>query len=123
MLSTTAGSNNYTAAVPDMSTLSDGITWENAVKLCATLEEGGYTDWYLPNTMEIDALYNANLLGCSNINESAIINYWSNAELWGAFAWAKWFLEGVDVGDNQYVSKANTNDNGDVNIARCVRRY
>lgn len=117
--STTAGSNNYTAAV-SLSSLSAGITWENAVKLCATSTEGGYTDWYLPNSMEIDALYNAKLLGWSNISSRASVSYWSSTEYSATIVWTRTFNSSSAV--TLLDLKTNDSVTNYTWVARCVRR-
>jgi hypothetical protein len=118
--STTAGSNNYTAAVTTMSTLVNGIDWENAVKLCANSTEGGYTDWYLPNSIEIDALYNAKLLGWSNISSRTNVYYWSSTEYSANDAWYRHFTSSSTY--TNYSNKTYTSGTNYTWVARCVRR-
>lgn len=36
---------------------SHGVIWSEAVSLCHDYRDGGYTDWYLPSTDELDKLY------------------------------------------------------------------
>ncbi|GHT52013.1 hypothetical protein FACS189440_21600 [Bacteroidia bacterium] len=117
--STTAGPDKLTATA-DLSSLSAGITWAEAAKLCATSEEGGYTDWYLPNSMEIDALYNANLLGWSNISSRTYVSYWSSTEGSATYAWNRYFYSG----STNTSSYGKTNDSNTILtwVARCVRR-
>lgn len=119
VLSTTAGSDNTTAAV-DLSTLSSGITWADAVKKCANLTEGGYTDWYLPNSMELGELSNAKLLGYYKIFNRTFLFYWSSTEQAETHAWNWASISGGTAlynADKTYTTFSNA-----TYVARCVRR-
>lgn len=64
-----------------------GIT-SSAAALCASYEGGGYTDWYLPNLVELTAIYvQASVIdaACVALGGSALTatNYWSSVQVFG----------------------------------------
>ena len=66
-----SGSSNTSTIISECT--ADGI----AAKVCADLDAGGYTDWYLPSKDELNKVYlqRANL---SFLNNTA--GYWSSSE-------------------------------------------
>jgi hypothetical protein len=60
-----------------------------AAKLCKDLEQGGYSDWYLPSKDELNKLrINRKVLGISDEV------YWSSTELDNIISWNQNFLTG-----------------------------
>ena len=43
-----------------------GLTWPNALIYCEALNFAGFTDWRLPNILEIATLYNFGMVGPAN---------------------------------------------------------
>jgi hypothetical protein len=92
-----------------------------AAGLCKAYNAGGFTDWYLPASWELNQCYNAamivnELLGNTNGFQFSNINYsyyWSSTEDGNVNAWF------------QYFSGGNTFGNGkNPNVAvRAVRRF
>lgn len=65
-----SGQTNTTAIVNGCSSST------NAAAICNNLTSGGYTDWYLPSSEELNKLYiNRNLIG--NFSN---VNYWSSSQ-------------------------------------------
>ena len=61
-----------------------------AAKLCDDLDEGGYQDWYLPSSAELNELYiNRVVIGGFILNY-----YWSSTEYSGNYAWQLFFVNG-----------------------------
>ncbi|GHS98876.1 hypothetical protein FACS189421_08260 [Bacteroidia bacterium] len=107
-------------AAQSLSALSDGITWADAVKKCVNLTEGGFDDWYLPNSMELQVLYDNAYLGYSAIGSRVYVYYWSSTEGSATYAWYRIF----DSSSTNTINGNKTNDSNSYNtwVARCVRR-
>jgi hypothetical protein len=75
-----------------------------AAQLCADLDQGGYTDWYLPSKDELDKI---------NLNRAAIGDgtltayYWSSSEVSSTNAWQQNFA-GTSTGSTTQQSKAKS---------------
>jgi hypothetical protein len=110
-----------TNAYADLSSLSSGITWADAVKKCANLIEGGYSDWYLPNGMEMITLGDAGYLGYSTIGARTDVYYWSSTEGVPDIGWHRSFDSSGVVGTHFY-DKVNATSTTGTSVARCVRR-
>ena len=57
---------------PDMG----AMTWSQAMSACDRLSYGGYDDWYLPDKVELEAMYQKR----SSIGGFSLTNYWSSTE-------------------------------------------
>ncbi|WP_396141413.1 DUF1566 domain-containing protein [Flavobacterium sp.] len=96
-----------------------------AAGLCKAYNAGGFTDWYLPATWELNQCYNAamivnELLGNTNgfqFSNSSISNYWSSTEYDGFNAWYHGFLYGSSE-NYHFGSGKLTNE-----AVRAVRRF
>ncbi|GHT87716.1 hypothetical protein FACS189474_1240 [Bacteroidia bacterium] len=117
---TASGINEY-AAVSNLSALQDGIDWETAVKKCASLVEGGYDDWYLPNSMELEVLWDNGYLGFASIGSRVGVSYWCSTEISYLSAWVRGFTE-TGLMHKGNATKANDNFDTGTYVARCVRR-
>jgi hypothetical protein len=92
-----------------------------AAGLCKAYNAGGFTDWYLPATWELNQCYNAamivnELLGNTNGFQSSNITtsyYWSSTENFNFRAWSQYFFNGVTDSNTKNVS----------NAVRAVRRF
>ncbi|NTU59006.1 MAG: DUF1566 domain-containing protein [Chlorobiaceae bacterium] len=89
--------------------LGSGASWEKAIKLCREYNGGGFTDWRLPNKVELNRLFvtRATVGGFENHHY-----YWSSTESDKNDAWDKSFRTGVEnLGyklDNNYVRAVRT---------------
>lgn len=66
------------------------FTWEDAKAECASLNENGYTDWYLPNKSELNKLY----FQRSVVGGFMIDTYWSSTPSTADVAWLQAFVDG-----------------------------
>ena len=82
------GQTNTTAIVGQSGCVS-GAAW-----LCNNLNEGGYTDWFLPSKDELSKLY----LNKVAIGGFADKFYWSSSELNALTAWGQSFNSGGGYG-------------------------
>jgi hypothetical protein len=89
-----AGNGNTIAIINSL-----GNTGSYAAKLCADLDFGGYTDWYLPSQLELNKLYE-NQLAVGGFWSG---NYWSSSEYNSTYAWVQAF----DNGSISYTDKSN----------------
>ncbi len=80
-----------------------------AAKLCADLDLGGYTDWYLPSKDELNKLY----LNKVVVGGFASAYYWSSTEYANDIAWSQYFANG---GLSQHFKNAT-------NYVRAVRAF
>jgi hypothetical protein len=68
---------------------------DKAAQICDALEIGGYSDWFLPSTDELNLMYqNLKLKGLGNFNGKW---YWSSSEYYGNVyncAWSQDFRDG-----------------------------
>jgi hypothetical protein len=111
--------NNQTAAV-SLGALADGISWADAVKKCVDLTEGGFDDWYLPNSMELDVLFTEGFLGYSTLGAATTVLYWSSTENSAVNAQYRYFVGAAAYPGFNYKHGAwSANIKG---ISRCVRR-
>jgi hypothetical protein len=98
-----------------------GAGTDYAAGLCKAYNAGGFTDWYLPATWELNQCYNAamivnELLGNTNGFQFSNITtsfYWSSTEDYGSGAWFQNFFYGGTYSDGKV-------SNGAV---RAVRRF
>ncbi|MBU4603186.1 DUF1566 domain-containing protein [bacterium] len=75
------------------------VTWLNshsetdrAAQLCDALVYGGYSDWFLPSTDELNLMYEN--LEVDSVGGFADGNYWSSSEYDADFAWSQFFYDG-----------------------------
>jgi hypothetical protein len=77
----------------------DGTTY--AARMCADLQKGGYSDWYLPSKEELSLMY-------SNLHQAGLGGfaadfYWSSSEFYNLNAWGLFFNNGnQDYDDKNY---------------------
>ncbi len=81
-----------------------------ATKLCTDLNQGGYTDWYLPSKHELNLMYMNIGQGAAapnnNIGQFSNGNYWSSTEINANEAWYQLFLLGGQTAGNKNNSYA-----------------
>ena len=99
------GGNLY-RVYPDMG----AMTWYQAMDACDALTYGGFTDWYLPNKEELNAMYEHK----SSIGGFFSSGYWSSTEKSSSCAWYQDFGNGRQY-DNYYKSNNYFR-------VRCVRK-
>ncbi|TAF77707.1 MAG: DUF1566 domain-containing protein [Bacteroidetes bacterium] len=80
-----------------------------AAQLCADLVLNGYSDWYLPSTFELDAIY-PNRIAIGNF---FLANYWCSTELNSNLAWVYNFSN----------SGYNTLDKNETHYVRAIRAF
>jgi hypothetical protein len=112
-------------AYANLSTLSSGITWADAVKKCANLNEAGFSDWYLPNSEEIVRLSLAGYLGFFSVAGKTAARYWSSTEQSNIYAWYVVFSSNTEMLGlpPTYTTKAFGSTSSGTAFARCVRRF
>jgi hypothetical protein len=70
-----------------------------AAQTCQTLDQGGYTDWFLPSQAELNLMYiNLKKQGLGGFTNS---RYWSSSEYNSSYSWDQQFSNG----DQDYNSK------------------
>ena len=74
-----------------------------AAKLCADLQHGGFSDWFLPSKDELNLIYNN--LHLSGIGEFGPFDYWSSSEPPVGPAVNAWSQRFVDVLEARYYFK------------------
>ena len=75
--------------------------WQEAQDTCSRLDLNGYTDWRLPTTEELSALYaNRNVVG--NFEFS---NYWSSTEINEGLAYSQSFKYGLENNYNNKIKR------------------
>ncbi len=84
-------------------------TGSYAAQLCADLDFGGYTDWVLPSTEELNYLYENKSVVGGFTNRG----YWSSSEESRSYAWDQNFTNG-----SQFY-----NDKATQNCVRAVRAF
>ena len=97
-----------TGAQNTIDIVTDCTTAGIAAKICSDLDEGGYTDWWLPSKDELNILY-TNRTAIGGFSD---LNYWSSTEFSSTNAWKHFFSNG----DQAATSKTNT-----IYYVRCVR--
>ena len=80
-----------------------------AAYYCATLDEGGYTDWFLPSKDELNKLW----INRVAIGGFAYAYYWSSTEHYTSTAWYQYFGYGYQNLTNKYFT----------NYVRAVRAF
>ena len=71
-------------------------SWQEALSYCETLDEGGYTDWRLPNKNELASLINYNKYGPASDHIYTPINHlWSSSTFGMDSAWTVNFFSGI----------------------------
>jgi hypothetical protein len=63
-----------------------------AAKLCSELTQGGYSDWFLPSSYEIDLMYK-NLYSKGTGSFAGARFYWCSSEIDADHAWAEYFTK------------------------------
>ena len=58
-------------------------SWDNASALCTAYNGGGFTDWYLPNKVDLNIIFNSPGVQMSNIY------YWSSTGSTATNAWGQ----------------------------------
>jgi len=81
--------------------ISSGTTWDNAKKLCAASNVGGYNDWRVPTFGELRTLYNKR----SEIGEFSTV--YSASLYWSSTAY--WCIDFYNGNDNYYSNSNTTN--------------
>ena len=56
------------------------VDWTTAQTTCSNLTAFGFSDWYLPSRLELDAMYKQSFL-ITGLVDTAMVKYWSNTEL------------------------------------------
>lgn len=72
------------------------MTWQSAVDYCNNLTYAGYSDWYLPNKEELNAMYvYRNTIG--GFHTTGNSSYWSstNSDNNSSYAWRQKFYDGT----------------------------
>jgi hypothetical protein len=70
-----------------------------AADICANLNLGGYTDWFLPSKDELYLMYaNLKVFGVGGF---ADYGYWSSSEFDGDDAWVQYFFNGAQLYDSK----------------------
>ena len=87
-------------------------TSSTAADICANLNLGGYSDWFLPSKDELNQMFLN--IGQLQIGGFASKYYWSSTEYDNEYAWSQYFLNGGLSISN----KANSNLN-----VRAVRSF
>jgi hypothetical protein len=86
-----------------------------AAKLCTDLTQGGYSDWFMPSSYELDLMYkNLYSKGIGSFESTG--SYWSSSEIDASHAWVEYFLK-----SNQNGFNVNKNFNG--GRVRTVRAF
>ena len=75
--------------------------WYEAMGICENKNAGGFTDWFLPNKVQLNELYKNREL----IKNFAVDYYWSSLEYDINRAWYQYFFNSVT---QEYGSKSNT---------------
>lgn len=75
--------------------LSGTADWDEAVLECTDYRSGGFTDWRLPNTDELNLLF----LQKERVGEFVKFSYWSSTTYADHFAWFQDFNTGVQDND------------------------
>lgn len=70
------------------------ISAGTAADVCANLNLGGYSDWFLPSKDELDLMWQ-NLADSNNIGGFAPYTYWSSTEDNSENAWMQNFFTGI----------------------------
>jgi uncharacterized repeat protein (TIGR02543 family) len=70
-----------------------------AADICANLNLGGYTDWFLPSKDELYLMYIN--LKFSGVGGFADYGYWSSSEFDGDDAWVQYFFNGAQLYDSK----------------------
>ena len=89
------------------------IDWSTAQTACSNLNALGFTDWYLPSKLELDAMYKQSYL-ITGLSQTSSIKYWSNTELDAAQA----YTQRLDYGGPDPDQKIDTTGHN----CRCVRK-
>ena len=89
---------------PDMGKM----IWSQAVSACNGLSYGGYDDWYLPNKVELNAMYEQK----SSIGGFSSQYYWSSTEYNSSIAWYQNFSSGYQWTEGKSIAYR----------VRCVRK-
>ncbi|MEM7374256.1 MAG: DUF1566 domain-containing protein [Bacteroidota bacterium] len=55
------------------------VDWTTAQSTCSGLTAFGFSDWYLPSRLELDAMYKQSYL-ITGLVDTAMVKYWSNTE-------------------------------------------
>lgn len=88
-----------------------------AAKLCANLEIGAYSDWYLPSKDELNLMYTNIGQGAAapltNVGGFAVAWYWSSSEFGFNYAWFQSFGSGGQLNNGKY----------DTDAVRAVRAF
>ena len=72
---------------------------------CDTLTSGGYTDWHLPSTGELQEIYDAGINSIMrSLGKKLNYGYWSSSQVGNTLAWAYYFGNGLFHPALKYVS-------------------
>ncbi len=81
-----------TAAI--VAALQDNGGTVYAAKICDELNEGGFTDWFLPSKDELAELYDQK----TTVGGFSSSDYWSSSEYDSTNAWRQTFASGYQIG-------------------------
>ncbi len=89
------------------------IDWGTAQSTCANLTAFGFSDWYLPERLELDAMYKQSYL-ITGLSQTNSTKYWSNTEQDTTYA----YTQRLDYGGPDPDAKTDTTGHS----CRCVRK-
>ncbi len=79
---------------------SGDATKEYAARKCLDYEYGGFDDWFLPSSYELNLMYKN--LHNKGLGSFASSYYWSSSEYDGSYAWGQYFSSGNQDGIYRY---------------------
>lgn len=89
------------------------VDWTTAQSTCTGLTAFGFSDWYLPSRLELDAMYKQSYL-ITGLVDTAMVKYWSDTELDTSNAYS----QRLDYGGPDPDPKTDTTGHN----CRCVRK-
>ncbi|MEO0896439.1 MAG: DUF1566 domain-containing protein [Bacteroidota bacterium] len=89
------------------------VDWATANTTCQTLTAFGFSDWFLPSRLELDAMYKQSYL-ITGLSQTTFFKYWSRTEQNADYA----FTQRLDYGGPDPDRKTDI----DGHNCRCVRR-
>ena len=89
------------------------VNWSTAQTTCSNLNVFGFSDWYLPSRLELDAIHKQSYL-ITGLSQTPIVKYWSNTALDVDNA----YTQRLDYGGPDPDPKINSTGHN----CRCVRK-